>query len=251
MSSKEAFFVNSQGPDDNSAKKAFQWLLKRPEKNAFLAVPVYGTLKGVISNVLGNEAVKLLKKSGVLRLGNKDVVLVTERKHIYDGKNLPLLAFYPTRGFLDKLDSIPNVSAMLVVPWIMKKVEPWIRTWNAMELEAQGSMEAPEELVSNKVVVQALKSLTATVNVSTGITHPLDKEAAIQTFTILRNAGELFNPVDVKAWLIRYGNWDATDAQEVADIAQKVLERRRLRKGRSHWRKDILKIWREEAAKSA
>jgi hypothetical protein len=249
MSSRESLFVDSDGPNDDAALKAFQWLLTRPEKNAFLAVPVYGNLNGVISGVLGDKAIKSLKKTATLRLKNKDVFLVTERKFIYNGKNSPLLAFYPTRSFLDKLDSIPNVSAMLVVPWNMKEVEPWIRTWNALELESP-QVTKQEELIKNRVVVQALKSLTATVNVSTGITHPWDKEAAIQTFTILRDAGEFFNPADVKAWLIRYGKWKATDAQEVADIAQKVLERKRLRKGPSHWRKDILEIWREKAEKS-
>jgi len=249
MSSREVFFVNSQGPDYNSALKAFQWLLTRPEKNAFLAVPVYGNLNGMISGVLGDETIKSLKKTGRLRLENKQIVLVTERKFIYNGKNSPLLAFYPTRSFLDKLDSIPNVSAMLVVPWNMKEVEPWIRTWNALELESPQVIKQ-EELIKNRVVVQALKSLTAAVNVSTGISHPRDREAAIQTFTILRDAGELFNPEDIKAWLIRNGGWKATYAQEVAELAQKVLERKRLRKCRSHWRKDILKIWREEATRS-
>jgi len=246
MSSREAFFVNSEGPDDTAALKAFQWLLKRSESNCFLAVNVYGNLGGVISGVLGDEAIKVLKKTGTLRLKNKNIILVTERNFIYDGKNSPLLGFYPTRSFLDKLDSIQNLSAILILPWIMKNIEPWIRTRNAVDLETQQRVEEPR-LIDNKVVVQALKSLTATVNVSTGITHPLDKEAAVQTFTILRDAGESFNPADVKAWLIRFGKWNATDAQEVAAVAQKVLDRRRLRKGRPHWRKDILKIWREEA----
>lgn len=34
----------------------------------------------------------------------------------------------------------------------------------------------------------------------------------------------------MKAWLVRDGGWKATDAQEVSELAQKVLERRSLGK---------------------
>jgi len=248
MSDRESYFIHSEGPNVQSAKKAFLWFLKYPSDRGFLAVMGYGNLRGVISDILGDRAIKSLMKTGSLRLDGKEILLVTERKFIYSGKNFPLTAFYPSSKFLDELDSIPNLSAMLVVPWIMKEVEPWVRTRNAQELEAEKA--EPAELIPNKIVVEALKSLTATVNVSTGVAHPRDREATIQTFMILRDAGEYFNPEDVKAWLIRNGKWKAPDAQEVAVLAQKVLEGRRLKKGSSRWRKDILEIWREEAKKS-
>lgn len=248
MSGRESYFIHSEGPNVQSAKKVFLWFLKYPSDKGFLAVMGYGNLRGVISDILGDGAIKSLMKTGSVRLNGKEILLVTERKFIYSGKNLPLIAFYPSSKFLDALDSIPNLSAMLVVPWIMREVEPWVRTRNAQELGAEKA--EPLELIPNKIVVEALKSLTATVNVSTGIAHPRDKEAAIQTFTILKDAGEYFNPENVKAWLIRNGKWKATDAQEVAELAQKVLEGRRLKKGSPHWRKDIIEIWREDAAKS-
>ena len=249
MSKRESLFIYSEGPSSNSVKKAFEWLVKYPSEKGFLAVMGYGNLRGAISDVLGDKAVKTLIKKGSLVLSGKEILLITKRKPTYSGDNLPLVVFFPTSKFLDEMDSIPNVSAMLVVPWIMKEVEPWIRTWNATELGAKKKKVVPT-LVKNKVVEQALKSLTACVNVSTGITHPRDKDRAVQTFIILRDGGEMFTPDEIKAWLIAKGGWKATDAQEVAEVAQKVLDRRRLRRGRPTWRKGILKIWRKEAAKS-
>ena len=249
MSKRELLFIYSEGASSNSVKKAFEWLVKYPSERGFIAVMGYGNLKGAISDVLGDKAVKTLIKTGSLVLFGKEILLVTERKPIYSGKNLPIVVFFPTSKFLDKMDSISDVSAMLVVPWNMKEVELWIRTWNATELGKQKQQKKP--LVSNKVVEQALRSLTSLVNVSTGIVHPRDRSRAIQTFEILRDAGEVFTPDEVKAWLIAEGGWKATHAQEVAEVAQKVLDRRRLRKGRPAWRKDILKIWREEASKSS
>ena len=250
MSKRESFFIDSEGSSSDSVKKAFQWLVKYPSERGFLAVMVYGNLEGVISDVLGDKAVKTLIQTGSLVWSGKEILLITKRKPIYSGKNLPIVVFFPTSKFLDEIDSIPNVSAMLVVPWTMKEVELWIKTWNAVELGKQRKKKAPS-LVRNKVVEQALKDLTACVNVSTGIIHPLDRSRAIQTFEILRDAGEMFTPDEVKAWLIAEGCWKTTHAQEVAEVARKVLDRRRLRRGHRAWRKGILKIWREEATKSS
>lgn len=134
---------------------------------------------------------------------------------------------------------------MLVVPWIFNEIELWIKTHNANELGAEIKQEA--ELIENNVVVEALKSLVTAINISTGITHPSDRERAIWTFTIIRDAGEYYKPENVKAWLIRYGGLKATDAEKIRELAEKVLERRRLRKGRRPWRRNILKYWRERA----
>jgi len=247
MTDRKSYFIRSSGPDEEAVKKASGWLI--PKKKVFLAVLGYGNLEGVISDIIGQHIVKRLKNDCKVLLLGTEVILVIERKLIYNAKDAPIVAIYPTSKFLDQLDSIPNVSEMLVVPWNFEEVEPWIRAWNATELGATPQAR-PSPLISNPVVQQALKSLTAVVNVSTGISHPRDRATAIQTFEILRDGGEMFTPEKVKAWLIAEGGWKATDAQEVAEVAQKVLEYRRLRKGRPVWKRNILEIWREEAAKN-
>ncbi len=242
---KEAYFINSEGPEAGSVKKAFKWLFQYD--GGYIAVNATNNLTGVISQVIGEQAVKLLVKNGILTVSGKQIILVTERKPLHIGNGLPLVAFYPDAKFLDVLQSVPNVPAMLVVPWLRKEIDPWIRTVNAKDFDAPANA-VPEELIKNKVVVQALKSLSVLVNKSTGILHPLDKEKAIETFTILRDAGEEFNPEDVKAFLIREEGWKATYAQDVANIAQKVLERKKLQRGNhAHFRQEILEIWRKEA----
>jgi len=246
MPEKKSYFVRTEGPNYDAVEKAFRWLLENSKPKGFLAIALVGNLKGVIGDVLGERIVKALRKEGRVLISGIEIVLVTSKKIIYDGENAPLLAIYPRGKYLDELDSILNVSAMLVVPYIMKEIELWSKARNASEL---GVAQPPQELplVSNKVVEAALRSLTARVNVSTGIAHPMDREATIQAFMILRDAGERFVPDEIKAWLVSKGGWRATDAQEVAEVAQKVLEGRRLKHGISTWAPNILEIWREEA----
>lgn len=248
MSGKESYFVRSEGPNAQAAREAVRWLIERPERKGFLAVHVYGDLDDVIAAVLGARSVKVLKEYGKVLLSGTEIMLVTERKMIWNAEHLPLVAFYPSRKFLDALDSIDNVSAMFVVPWIFGEVELWIRAHNAIELGAAPS-PATGPLIKNKVVEEALKGLTSVVNLSTGIVHPRDREATIQAFEILRDGGEAFSPEEVKAWLIATGRWKATDAEEVAKVACAVLERKKLRRGYPVWRGDILEIWRKDAEK--
>jgi len=246
MSEKKSYFIRAEGPDHDAVEKAFRWLLENSKPKGFLAIALVGNLTGVIGDVLGERIVKALREEGRVVISGIEIVLVTSRKIIYDGENAPLLAIYPRGKYLDELDSIPNVSAMLVVPYIMKEIELWIKARSASEL---GVAQPPKELplVSNKVVEAALRSLTARVNMSTGIAHPTDREATIQALMILKDAGETFVPDEIKAWLISKGGWRATDAQEVAEVAQKVLEGRRLRYGSPAWVPNILEIWQEEA----
>ena len=155
MSEKNSYFIRTEGPDHDAVKKAFTWLLKNSKAKAFLAIAVIGNLTGVIGEVLGERIVKVLGKEGRVVISGIEIILVTKRKIIYDGENSPLLAFYPSSKYLDELDSIRNVSAMLVVPSAMKDIELWIEARNASEL---GVSQPPPKypLVSNKVVEAAL-----------------------------------------------------------------------------------------------
>ncbi len=250
MSKRESYFIRSEGPDQDSVKKAFSWLLQRGKPLGYIALNVYGNLEVVIKDIVGDFGIKSLKQYGKLNVSGSEILLVTERKMIYNAGNAPLVAFYPAKKFLDELDSIPNISAMLVVPWTLSEVEPWIRAWNASELGAPPAKRI-EPLVRNKVVERALRSLTSCVNLSTGISHSRDRSAAVQMFEILRDARESFEPEEVKAWLVGEGGWKATDADEVAEVARKILAGRKLRTGMPAWADNILDIWKKEVAESS
>lgn len=241
---KEVYYINSQGADSTSVKKGINWLLQF--KSGYLAVNQNSNLDGLIAEVLGQQKVKELVKTGNTMINSTLLTLVTERKPVRISDPRPLAAFFVDTKFLDVLQSIPTLPAMLVVPWLLEEVKPWIRTVNAKDLDTPKN-ELPEELIKNGVIVQALRTLSALVNKSTGILHPLDRDSAIEIFKTLKNAGEDFTPEDAKAFLIREEGWKATYAQDVADIAQKVLEGKKLQYRSGRLRPDLLDIWRKEA----
>ena len=244
LTSRKSFYIRSIGSNPVIVGKAVKWLFENLRGIGFIAVDQYSVLDTDIALVLGEHVIKSLKELGSVSVEGNQISLVTMRKLIYDAKNSPLVAFFPSRKFLDELDSIPNISAMLVVPWNLPDLGQWIRTWNATELGQEEKSEEP--LVRSRIVEEALKSLTNMVNVSTGIGHSMDRSAAIQMFEILLNAGEVFTPYEVKAYLTAKCGWKATHAQEVSDVAARILEGRKL-KSSPVWAEDILGQWRRRA----
>jgi hypothetical protein len=101
----------------------------------------------------------------------------------------------------------------------------------------------------NPVVESALETLTHRVNLSTGISHPSDRTAAVRMFEILRDNGFRYDPKETRAWLVAKGGWNPGHANEVESIAVGILAGKRYKVERSGWSEKILDIWKEEAKK--
>ena len=110
-------------------------------------------------------------------------------------------------------------------------------------------MSRNNDIVSNKVVLMALKSFASGANRVSGISHPSDKRTAIETFTILKNNNEHYDPREVESWLIERADWEPGFAGDVAEIASGILEGRRFtsRQRGPMYNENIIEVWREEA----
>lgn len=249
---RTSFYLREEGPKPNAVRQGFGWLLelgrKENKKSALLAVPVLDNLRGVIEEVLGERAIKALKQGNGINLDSVVTIsLVTERKDVFNHQG-PVLAVYPNKKLLDKIDNIRGVTDVLVIPWSLQEVQYWIETWQAVELGATENSQTASTF-SDPVVEEALKNLTSRVNLSTGIGHPMDKAAAVDLFRKLKAAKITYDPSEIRGWLVRHG-WESDDADAVKDIAERILQGRAVRSAKGGWADDIVDLWRERASKS-
>lgn len=241
------WFIDSHGPDTSAFKTAFSWLLKRvaaspDNRRGLLVVHGKGNLEGTVEVVLGSAAVKKLGKDNKVEIRGNIIELMTERIKPYAWSG-PVLAVHPSPKLLDMVDSLSTPSAILVVPWIREEVEPWVQMWGARELGS--SVKPVPQQFSNPTVQAALASLTARVNLSTGIVHPSDRAAAVEMFRLLNTAGEDFDPTEVRSWLIAELGWQPRHANDVKDVAEGVLSGKKLRTSNPGvWVPDIVDRWR-------
>jgi len=107
-------------------------------------------------------------------------------------------------------------------------------------------------IISNKVTLCAIKTLTAFANKSTGISHSSDKKMTIDIFKILKKNNESFIPSEIKSWLILKAKWKPEYADNIAEIAQKILNGKTVRSQQKMdtLKKDIIITWRIEAKDS-
>lgn len=195
---RSVLYIKSEGPNPQAIKDGLRWLdsicTSTQKCDGLLAFLVKSQSIDVMSEVIGETLAKALAKSGKIKLPGLSVrlSLMTEREKFYrwDG---PVLAVYPSKELIDKIDTLFDVTHVLVIPWTLQEIQYWISTWDAHELGTQPTGRT-KKLVSNPVVEEALISLTAAVNKATGLSHPLDKASAIDLFRRLRAAGEHFDP---------------------------------------------------------
>ena len=101
--------------------------------------------------------------------------------------------------------------------------------------------------MSELIVERAIKSLSRRINLSTGLSHPMDKAAAIDILNLLKKEGFHYSSEEIKILAIRNG-WTSTGANEIFRIADMILSGRKPRKCTTAftWNPDILDILKSE-----
>ena len=88
----------------------------------------------------------------------------------------------------------------------------------------------------------ALQAIHNRTNVSTGLTHPNDKNAAKELFLRLHNAGVILLATEISSWAQEHG-WAPEDAGELGALAQQIGMGKRVRiSDGPWWNEDIIEI---------
>jgi len=89
------------------------------------------------------------------------------------------------------------------------------------------------------IIDEAVNTLSDTVNVSTGLSHPNDMNKARELFKILHDNGVVILKSDVESAALSNG-WDAVDADQLGSLAQQIGEGKNARvDGGPWWAPDI------------
>ena len=129
------YYIDSYGPNTESARKAFIWLLSQPIHIGYIGVLSKGTFKDaeVYSEAMGNDIVKKLHKNNEVIVNDKRIILAY-RPYFRYNRQYPILVYYPNKNFLDMIDSL-QPSSILVVPWMQNELNYWINEHNAIEIK--------------------------------------------------------------------------------------------------------------------
>jgi hypothetical protein len=243
--------IAANGPDVEAIKTGIQVIAKIANETtnheAILFVPAKGNLQGTtLEEALGSNLTKQMLKNGSLGLPNGGKI------SLYTLKNFPsfcraksVLAVYADDKMLDKTNDNASFENIVVVPWIIEHVQTWANTWQPTIIGDSPELTIePSENSLSPVAIEGLKSLTTMVNLATGLAHPRDRDSAIGILRILKQNKEHFDPESVKAWALQNG-WKSKGANDLFDIAEKVLAGRRFRTSGGGLNPDLISILRK------
>lgn len=168
---------------------------------------------------LGKTTVKALSRGPVPLPHGRRLSVETLTKRPFLTRPTVIIAYYADANLLDAADGLRNVEGVIAVPWVLGEADSWVKRWGATVHGQEARAASP--LINDPVVVRALESLTATINLSTGLIHPSDKTRADETFRILRAKGHQDPTPEVKSWAIRNG-WKPDHAVALETLARRI-----------------------------
>jgi len=246
MTTKKCWYT-ATNPPERGVTQVFTWALQNAnsKNGVILAGVTNDVLARALMEVVHEKMAKDIVNEKIKRIDGIGVSIATERREVHRGQNRVLVALYPSKSYLDRIDGISDISEMAVVAWNPKEIEEWKITRSATELGGAPATRT-EPIIKNKTVVNAMRSLSSAVNKSTGLLHPADKPRAIETFHVLLENGERFDPKEIKMFLVAEEGWEPKYAIMVEEVAKGVLEGKRYRRQKGCWVPNIIDIWRSK-----
>ncbi|MGA1825513.1 MAG: hypothetical protein ACMUIP_12715 [bacterium] len=119
------------------------------------------------------------------------------------------------------LDSLNSVQAIMLLPWTEDEGKAWLSTWNVTTL---GNSTWQVQQTSLPADIEAdLLRLTQGINLSTGLSHPSDKESAKHILNGLKKKGHRLDADDIRKWALR-NNWKPRHAEDLAKLAHRYFK---------------------------
>ncbi len=97
---------------------------------------------------------------------------------------------------------------------------------------------------------EALKTISSSINISTGLTHPNDKNRVKELFKHLHEKGEVLLANEIEEWTVTNG-WQKNDANELGALAQQIgMGKKVIIKDGPWWSEKIIKILKKRSQSS-
>lgn len=187
-----------------------------------LLVPVKGGFPNtVVATFLGNRVTKTLCKGQSVKIADDLTMNLESSKTFSPYKSYGMvIGVYLSQKDQTILDSINSAKAIVLLPWTEEEGRVWMSTCNPNVL-GKSTWQTPQTGFAPDVEA-ALLRLTRGINLSTGLSHPSDKESAKRTFVMIKKAGHQPEPEEIRKWALR-NNWRPKDANTFMKLATKYF----------------------------
>jgi len=214
---KQRFYVNTEGNDDQAYLEAIAHACKLTKDNVLLnsIVLLVHTKDNTawFDRSLGEVRTKELVKG--FYFSEFNTTLKIESLKTFRGADVVIACALHDKELLD-LDGDYSVKVIIAIPWQKTGVVKWLGTWKPKDLRGSSSSIGFAEPTC--IVKEALRILTHSINLSTGIHHRSDEHLAKTFIRALRKYEPELNPDVVGAYLVRELGWNPAHARDVEKL---------------------------------
>ncbi|WP_405190464.1 hypothetical protein OG473_18060 [Streptomyces anulatus] len=197
--------------DAEGVGAAIDWCCERMEDGDTLTV--WTSLKSNLSNC--SELEQLVSR-------HSNVEHITGRGGGFIRGNGPVLMAWPDMADIGKLAQYGghHIRALCVITWNEDEIRPWV---TAVRPSILGDGSAWEELTPelDPVVVEALKSLTLTVNHNNTISAGYEKDMVVTCLLALHDAGIPMDAEAMQGWALAHG-WSGKNPERLAKYVEDI-----------------------------
>jgi hypothetical protein len=251
-SSREVYYLKGRDHDAHLVDRGLDWLVATcilgQYPTAYLVVPTMNALTDWgVSSVLNNDAARALANGQPIEIAKDILVFACAEGNLqHNPLDGPVLALYCTPQLLQRVHRAVQDLPLAIVSDYVPGLQPLLEKWDARPIEYANQPDVELPSLSNPIAEQAMCSLSRRVNVPLGLSHPLDYDAAIHAFRILKANGELIPFDQLPDWHIARG-WSPENALQVTFLGRDVYDGKRIPFGESPWEPDQIGNWRSRA----
>lgn len=239
----ERYFYNTYGPDQEAEKHI---LRKAVELASNLNVNVITFYVHTFHNTGWTERLFGENSTKHLRQGYNHngftFNLHTHRTFEKHGNDCILVALGQDSDSLFELECTRRIKAIIALPWVEEECHAWAYSFGVHEISTNESFEKRSLPC---VVEKALEQLTNSINISSGITHPMDERKAKTYIRALNKYGYEMDVSAVKAYLVE-NYWTKNGMSEVASLINTVNDGRYFQGGDKTGLQNYIKKWEAE-----
>lgn len=222
------FIVENNGADTATVQTLFQEAIKYCASSNISEITLLvssktGFSSTVVGEVLGETKSKALMKGGSVNIESGISLNLEIPKNFSPAKNYGLVVgLYLPKKDLATLDSIRSAEAIAFLPWIEDEGKIWMATWSPLVWGKSSWIVNPVSL--SAPVEKELNTLTAMINLGTGLAHPSDKNRATDSLKNVKALGSNVTSTEIEQWAVKNG-WAPRQAETLAKLAYKMLGR--------------------------
>ncbi len=243
---KKRFYIKTYGNDDEAYREAVKFACQLAEDDSDISRVVFlantKSNTGWLERLYGQKTVNKLF-SGMEFKDCKPTFIIKTRKTYSDphsSKDIVITMGLDSEDVM-KVDDFYGVKAIIAIPWLLEQLEDWVQTWAPTDIRTQ---KQPENYpLPDPIVQEAMKELTSSVNMTTGIHHHSDEHQAKTFIRALHKYMDGLNGDIVAAYMVRELGWKADHARDIKKLIDTLNNGKYFKGGEKTYLKAHINRW--------